>query len=319
MFTTVVGNYPKSPNLPRPARLRKAIADFDQGKITREDLARVADDVTTEVIREQEEAGLDLITDGKIRWEDEQTYLMSRLTGVSINGLIRYFDSNTYYRQPIVEGPVRWTGPITVRDYQYAASHSATPVKAALTGPYTLARLSANRSDQSFQSIVTQLAEALNQEARALEAAGCNFIQFDEPAIARSKGDWEFFASVMPRLAEGLKAKRALYIYFGDVEGLYPQVLDLPFELIGLDFVQGARNWQLLSKAPFTKELGLGIVDARNTKLETADDLRRLVTQASQWVSSGKIQVSPTSGLEFLPRERAQEKLANMVAALKGM
>src|SRR3989304_3339171 len=102
MRTTGVGGYPKIPNRPRPARLRAAIARLDRGEITPEELAQVEDEVTIEVIQEQVEAGLDLISDGQVRWEDDQTHIMRRLAGVEIGGLQRYLDTNTYYRQPEV-------------------------------------------------------------------------------------------------------------------------------------------------------------------------------------------------------------------------
>ena len=108
MQTTAVGSYPKIPNRPRPARLRQAYARLDRGDITPEELAQVEDEVSVEVIQEQVEAGLDLITDGQVRWEDDQTHIMRRLTGVEIGGLQRYLDTNTYYRQPEVVGPLRW-------------------------------------------------------------------------------------------------------------------------------------------------------------------------------------------------------------------
>src|SRR3989304_5193821 len=111
MKTTVVGSYPKIPNRPRPARLRQAIARLDRGEITPEELARVQDEVTIEVIREQIEAGLDLIADGQVRWDDDQTYVARGLEGFDIGGLVRYFDTNTYYRQPPVPGPVGWREP----------------------------------------------------------------------------------------------------------------------------------------------------------------------------------------------------------------
>lgn len=319
MITTVVGNYPKTPNLPRPARLRKAISDYDAGKITESELHRIEDQVTLEVIDEQVRAGLDLITDGKIRWEDEQTYLARKLTGFNITGLLRYFDSNTYYRQPVCEGRVQWTQPITVRDYGFAAEHSSKPIKAALTGPYTLARLSQNSYYFTFQEFVIALADALNCEARALQEAGCQFIQFDEPAILRHKEDWDIFGRAMHFATRGLNVKTALYTYFGDVSGIYPQILALPFDVIGLDFCQGAANWDVLagSKAKFNKELGFGIVNARNTKLETRRELHDALDRISQYVSPDRVYVNPTSGLEFLPRERAQEKLSNMVRAVE--
>jgi 5-methyltetrahydropteroyltriglutamate--homocysteine methyltransferase len=317
LITTAIGNYPKTPNLPRPAKLRRAIADFDAGKITHEELKQVADQVTVEVIAEQVQAGLDLVTDGKIRWEDEQTYLAKGLKGFSISGLIRYFDSNTYFRQPVCESAVEWTHPITVSDYEFAAKHSSKPVKATLTGPYTLARLSANKHYPSLEAFVLALAEALNQEARALERAGASFIQFDEPAIVKHKDDWAMFEKAVRRLTDGLKAKLALVTYFGDVGGLYPQILTLPFQVIGLDFVQGAMNWDVLKTAPFTKELGFGIVNARNTKLETKLELHRAFEKIARIIALDKVYVNPTCGLEFLPRERALEKLANLVAAVE--
>jgi 5-methyltetrahydropteroyltriglutamate--homocysteine methyltransferase len=309
MIATVVGSYPKVPNKPRPARLRNAINKLDRGAITREELAQVADEVTIEVLQEQADAGLDLITDGQIRWEDEQTYIARGLKGVSINGLIRWFDSNMYYRQPVIEADVAWREPITVRDYTFAVEHSAKPVKAVLTGPYTLARLSVDRHYQSVEALAGAFAEALNQEAKALEAAGATSIQFNEPAILQHKDDYTAFAASCARVVDGLSAETALYLYFGDVEGIYPQILDLPFDLIGLDFVMGAKNEALLKRTPFTKKLGLGIIDARNTRLEQPQDIAERIKRLGDGIDPDNIHVSPSAGLEFLPREVAQEKL----------
>src|SRR3989337_3667906 len=110
MQTTVVGNYPKIPTRPRPARLRQAINRRDRGEITNEELARVGDEVTVEVIREQIDAGLDIVTDGQVRWDDDQTYVTRGLAGIEIGSMERYLDTNTYYRQPEVIGPVGWKG-----------------------------------------------------------------------------------------------------------------------------------------------------------------------------------------------------------------
>ena len=89
MLTTVVGNYPKTPDRPRPPKLRSAIARFDRGEIAADELRRVEDEVTVEVIQEQAQAGLDIITDGQIRWGDDQTYFARRMAGFSISRLIR--------------------------------------------------------------------------------------------------------------------------------------------------------------------------------------------------------------------------------------
>jgi 5-methyltetrahydropteroyltriglutamate--homocysteine methyltransferase len=317
MIATVVGSYPKIPNRPRPARLRRAISRFDRGEIGREDLDRVEDEVTIEVLEEQAEAGLDLLTDGQIRWDDEQTYLARGLSGVSLGGLIRWFDTNMYYRQPVVEGAVSWREPITVQDFTFATEHSDKPVKAVLTGPYTLARLSVDRHYGSVEALATSLAEALNQEARALQGAGPTFIQFNEPAILQHRDDFASFANVCDRLVDGLTTETALHLYFGDADGIYPQILDLPFDLIGLDFVMGAANESLLRRTPFTKKLGLGIVDARNTRLESPEQIAERIRRLGDGVAPDEIHVSPSAGLEFLPREVAQEKLRRLAEGVR--
>src|SRR5688572_15970280 len=102
MNTSVVGNYPKVPSLSGGPNLRTAIARYDQGQITADDLAKIADEATQDALADQERAGVDVVTDGHIRWEDEITYFARGLNNVTLNGLLRWFDSNTYYRQPVV-------------------------------------------------------------------------------------------------------------------------------------------------------------------------------------------------------------------------
>ncbi|MGH8104286.1 MAG: hypothetical protein ACREJQ_07190, partial [bacterium] len=316
MITTVVGDYPKTPNLPRPAKLRRAIMRHQKGEISSKDFAQVEDEVTLEVIQEQTDAGLDLITDGHIRREDPQTYFAARLGGFEIDGLIRYFDTNTYYRQPVAKGPVSWKMPISTRDWEFAKKNSPKPVKAVVIGPYTLAKQSKNEEYRDLDSFVMSCAEALSMECQALAAAGCRHIQLDEPAILRNKQDFRIFFKAVDMTFWGINhVKKAVYTYFGDVSDIYPEILNLPVDIIGLDFVQGGKNCEVVRTAPFHKELGFGIVDARNTKLEKPDDLRKAVDKILKVVPADRLHVNPSCGLEFLPRERAQEKLANMVKA----
>ncbi len=317
MIATVVGSYPKIPNKPRPARLRNAINKLDRGQITPEELAQVADEVTIEVLQEQADAGLDLVTDGQIRWDDEQTYLARGLDGVSISGLIRWFDTNMYYRQPAIESDISWREPITLRDYSFAVEHSTKPVKAVLTGPYTMARLSVDHHYHSVDALALAFAEALNQEARALQDAGASLIQINEPAILQFKDDYTAFAAACSRVTQDLTCEKALYLYFGDAEGIYPQILDLPFDLIGLDFVMGPQNEALLKRSPFTKKLGLGIIDARNTRLESPAGIADKIRTLGDGIDPDRIHVSPSAGLEFLPREVAQEKLLRLAKGVR--
>ncbi len=317
MIATAVGNYPKTPAPPGEPKLRRAIAKFERGEIDRGELERVEGEVTKDVLAEQVKAGLDLLTDGQIRWEDGQTYFARKLSGFSIDGLIRYFDTNTYYRQPVVKGKVKWKGPIGLKDYRFAQKEGERPVKPVITGPYTLARLSQNRGYHSFEELVMDLASALNQEALSLQEADSPWIQFDEPAILKHKEDFPLFERAMEILTSGLRVKTSLYTWFGDIEGLSPRFFQLPFDLFGLDLVRGQRSLKLIDEVPKGKGLGLGIVDARNTKLESERELVELIKRVSQIVPPERLHINPSCGLEYLPRERTYQKLVLMAQAVR--
>ncbi len=319
MLTTIVGNYPKIPDLPAPGKWRSAVERFQKGELTEEGLREVEDEVTQEALRDQLDAGIDLVTDGQIRWEDGQTYFARRLRGFSLNGLQRYFDTNVYFRQPVAEADVAWVAPIVVRDFEFARAHSAKPVKPVVTGPFTLAKLSHNTHYASFREFALALARALNAELRALEAARAQILQVDEPALCQHKRDYALFADVMRVLTDGVHAKKVLCTYFGDVGGIYPQLLDLPFEVIGLDFVAGYRNWDVLRQAPFTKELAFGILDARNTRLEPVDEVAAAIRRISEVVPPNRLTISPNAGLEFLPHRVAKQKLQILADAARAV
>lgn len=309
MKTTVVGSYPKIPDPPAPGRWRTSVERLQRGEITPEELHRVEDEVTTEVLAEMTQAGIDVVTDGQIRWEDGQTYFARRLGGFTLNGLQRYFDTNVYYRQPVSEGEVTWPGPISVADYTFASARSPHPVKPVVTGPFTLAVLSRDEFYGNLDQFVMALASALNQELKALAGAGAAVIQVDEPGLLVRRDRFPLFRRAMEVLWEGVDAERALYTYFGHIDGLYPALLDIPVDTLGLDFIAGARNWEVLRRAKFTKALGLGILDARNTKMETPGMVAEACRRATAIVPASALHVGPSAGLEFLPRHVARRKL----------
>jgi 5-methyltetrahydropteroyltriglutamate--homocysteine methyltransferase len=313
VITTVIGSYPKIPDLPAPGKWRSAVEKFQKGQLDAAGLLAVEDEVTREAIADQVEAGVDLITDGQIRWEDGQTHFARKLRGFSINGLQRYFDTNVYFREPVADGPVEWTGPITVDEFTFARSHSVKPVKAVVTGPFTLASLSRNAHYPSQEAYVAALAQALNAELRALTAAGAEVLQVDEPALCQHKDAYGLFAAAMRTLLDGVKAKTILCTYFGDVGGVYPQLLELPFDVLGLDFVAGHRNWDVIRSARFTKELQFGLLDARNTRVETTEEIVSAVRRMAEIVPLERVTLAPSAGLEFLPHGVARKKLRALV------
>jgi 5-methyltetrahydropteroyltriglutamate--homocysteine methyltransferase len=121
------------------------------------------------------------------------------------------------------------------------------------------------------------------------------------------------FRELTSAITEGVNAQKILCIYFGDVGGLYPQILSLPFDVIGLDFVAGYRNWEVVKQAPFSKGLMFGILDARNTRMETVDEVVTAIRRITDVVPPERLMVSPSAGLEFLPHGVARRKLQVLV------
>jgi 5-methyltetrahydropteroyltriglutamate--homocysteine methyltransferase len=313
MQTTVVGAYPKIPNRPRPAKLRVAINKRDRGEITSEELARIEDDVTIEVIAEQIEAGVDVVTDGQIRWDDDQTYVPRKMRGVEIGGLQRYLDTNTYYRQPEVVGAISLDESVTVRDYTFAAENSSRPVKAILPGPVTLGTLSLDKHYNNREKLVMAFAEALKSEVQALAAAGAKMIQVNDPMIAVRKEDGALAAKALAAMLDGVDAETGVYTWFAGTYGILPALLDSPVDVIGLDFVWGKDNWEALKDVRFEKKLGFGIVDGRNTRLESENEIADAVKRVSEFVPQERLYVNPSCDLEYVPRETAFAKLKRMV------
>ena len=314
MLTTVVGHYPKIPNRPRPARLRQAIARYERGEISRQELARIEDEVTIEVIQEQVEAGIDIVTDGQIRWEDDQTYIARRLSGFNINGLVLYLDTNTYFRQPVVVGEIEHRETFLVHDWRFAQEHSPRPVKAIVTGPITLARLSQDEHYRDHGRLVIALAEALAPEVRALAEAGAPIVQVNEPLILWHPEDLPLLRRALQIMLDGVTCETALYTWFGSIERVYPQLLELPVTTIGIDLVSQPRNWQVLGQHTFPtdRKLGAGIVDGRNTRLESVEEIVAAVRHLTRIVPPDRLYLNPSCGLEYLPREVAQDKLRRL-------
>ncbi|MFH1857849.1 MAG: hypothetical protein ABH845_02965 [Candidatus Omnitrophota bacterium] len=315
ILTTVAGNYPKIGEGIASSNLRQAIHQHDLKRITDEDLEKVCQENTLRVIREQEALGLDILTDGQLRWEDIVTPLASGIPGFQINGLTRFFNNNVYYRQPVVAEKLAWKSPVTVATYRFAKSHAKCPLKAVLPGPFTFAALSADNVYHDEKILVLTLGELLNREAKALEAAGAPIIQFDEPAIVFHKDKIRLAVEGLSKAMKGLKAKKSIRTYFGDAEGILDSLLDTEADILGLDFVSTDGNQRLLAKRKISKELEAGCIDARNTKLEELRTLEEQIRKLSE--KTPQLYVSPNCGLEFLPYASVAPKLSRMVQAVK--
>ncbi len=312
--TTVVGSYPRIGDTHAEQGLRRTIARFDTGEATAADVRAAERETVRSVLREQNAAGLDVVTDGQVSWHDSQSHVAGAFEGVEIEGLVRYFDTNTYYRQPTVTGTVRWKGPFLLDDWHFAQDASKAPVKAVLTGPVTLASLALDRHYGKKRALATDLALALAEEVAQLRSAGVEYLQVDEPILTRNPQDLSLVADTLEVLAARKgAAELTLVTYFGDVARIYRDLLGLPADVIGLDLVQGERTWPQIAKHGSEKPLALGVVDARNTKLEDPAALAARVAELRDSVDLERSYLSLSNGLEFLPRETARRKLSLVV------
>src|SRR5579862_8779796 len=276
LFLSSTGSYPRIGDSPDLQALRRTIAALDRGERSHADLLDVQNEVTRHVIAEQVKAGLDVVTDGLIRWYDPISHLAGKLDNIEIKGLVRFFDTDTYFRQPVFVGAPVKRGHLVAGEYSFARNalgHLPTPqgkagklsVKPVLTGPYTLGKFSsgeqsANGPDESFTSLeacVQAYTEILASEFEPLSQAGAELIQIDEPAAIKYPNDWAIFEASLVSLVlardkikkSGRKLELALYVYFHDCASLYEKLLNLPVDIVGLDFTYSPKLVDLVASA----------------------------------------------------------------------
>lgn len=321
MKTTVVGSYPKIWEARAGTKLIGSISKHQRGIMPNGKLCKSFDEVTKHVIEEQESIGIDIITDGQIRWEDIVTPFAKDISGFKINGLNRFFDNNVYYRRPIVTKRLSNSKDLIIDEARFAKKCvKKSKLKSVLCGPYTFTRLSENKFYKNRNKLMFDIANILNKEALKLESIGIQYIQLDEPSLGcEPQDDIRCIAEAIDIVFDGIgAAKKAVYIYFGSSKKILPKLLRCNIDILGLDALSDNVDIiKLLKGADFTKGLGLGCVDARNTKLESVGALKRLFDRVSKVVLPDRIYVSPNCGLEFLPHDKAVIKLKNMVRAVK--
>ncbi len=315
LLSASTSSYPRIGDRPEQQQHRQAYAQHERGGISDEEFERVQDEVTRGVIEEQVRAGLDVVTDGQVRWHDPISHFVRKLEGCEINGLLRFFDTNFYFRQPIIRGKLVKHESVLKREFTFARGISKS-VKPVVTGPYTLARLSINRRGDGFQPLVDEFASVISQEVRDLAEAGAELIQIDEPAILKNPTDFQVFEKIIQKIvAEKGDARVALYMYFGDAMPLYQKLLKLPVDVLGLDFTYSPKLPDAIARFGCDKELGVGLIDGRNTRLERENEVMNVLKLILPAIKSKCVYLNPSCGLgDYLSREVAFKKIQNMAS-----
>ena len=257
------------------------------------------------------------MTDGQIRWDDLVSPIARGLEGFEIGALNRWFNNNVLYRRPILhKGPV-WKGPILAEQYRFAKRTAAKPVKAVLPGPYTFGIVSEDRCYRKLRPFVLKMAEILNQEAKALAQAGAPLVQFDEPAIGFGNTDTKLAVEALNIAARDVGTKTAVSTYFGTLDGALNALMRSAVDVIGVDVVSDPKMLNVLKRTKITKELAVGCLDARNTKLESVAELHAIFRAVRKLAPRGGLYVNPNCGLEFLPHTQALAKVKRLVEAAR--
>jgi 5-methyltetrahydropteroyltriglutamate--homocysteine methyltransferase len=277
--------------------------------MTNEELLDLERQATKEWIVAQEELGIDILVDGEMYRGDMATYFAENMEGFAISGLVRSY-GNRYYRKPVAIAEVRRPESITVDWWRYAQSLTDKPVKGMLTGPYTMADWSFNDYYRDREAFILAMAEVIHQEAKDLDDAGCKYIQIDEPAFSTRLDEIEVFIKAMGIVTKGLKAYTLTHICYGDFAKVYPRMLDIPVDQIDLELANSGYDLiDLFRKHPFTKDIGLGVVDVHTHVIEPVAQVKDNIRRALEVMRPEQIYVDPDCGLKTRTPEEAKAKL----------
>ncbi|MDP9343656.1 MAG: methionine synthase [Actinomycetota bacterium] len=311
LWTTQVGS------LPKPDHILAARTDFARGRISREELTALEREATADWIRFQDEIGMDVIVDGEQYRGDMVAFFAEELPGFTQGGLVRSY-GNRYYRKPVATGEIVREHPITLDWWRFAQSLTDRPVKGMLTGPYTICDWSFNEFYDTREDLVMALAEVIHQEALDLQAAGAKYIQIDEPAVSTRMDELDLAIKALGVATEGLEVHTITHICYGDFHNAYPKMLDLPVDQLDLELANS--NYDLLEafrEYPFTKSIGLGVVDSHSHRIESVDEVVAGIRRSLEVIPPERMFVDPDCGLKTRTVEEAKAKLRVVVEATR--
>jgi len=325
--TTLVGSYPQ----PEWLIDRKKLAGRFPPRVRAKELWRIAEpflaeaqeDATLLAIRAQEEAGLDIITDGEIRRESYSNRFATALEGVDIDNPGTALDRSGHPNPvPRIVRKIRRTRAVEVEDLKFLRAHTKKPVKMTVPGPFTMSQQAQNDFYKSEEDAAMAYAAAVNEEIRDLFAAGADIVQIDEPYMqARPEKARVFGLKALNRALEGVTGTTAVHICFGYAAVIHQRPSGYSFltELAGcgcrqvsIETAQSKLDCAVLEHLP-GKKIILGVIDLNDMTVETPARVAARIRRALSHVAAGDVVVAPDCGMKYLPREVAFGKMKAMV------
>jgi len=325
--TTLVGSYPQPDWLidrdklahQMPPRVRAQ----SLWRVAPEWLEQAQDDATLLAIRDQERAGLDILTDGEMRRESYSNRFATALDGIDLDNPGEIVSrSGRSISVPRVVGRIRRKHAVQVRDVQFLRANTDRKIKITVPGPFTMSQQAQNEFYGSVEEMALDYAGAVNAEILDLFAAGADVVQIDEPWMeAQPDKARDYGLATLGRALEGAAGTTALHICFGYaalVAGRPAQYSFLkelegsPVRQISIETAQSGLDCSVLAKLP-SKTILLGALDLSTHAVETPEIVAARIRRALPYVDAKRLVIAPDCGLKYLPREAAFGKMKAMV------
>jgi 5-methyltetrahydropteroyltriglutamate--homocysteine methyltransferase len=328
--TTLVGSYPQPHWLIDRARLSKMVPRVrmdDLWRFSGAELQQKQDEATLLVIKDQQRAGLDIVSDGEQRRESYSNRFATALAGVDTEN-----PGTTINRMgkpipvPRVAGKIGREAPILLRDLQFLRANTAKPVKMTIPGPFTMSKQAQNDFYASDEEMALDFGAAVNAEIKDLFAAGADVVQIDEPWMQQHPNAARAYGlKALDRALDGLAGTVVVHLCFGYAAVVHDKPTGYSFlpELeaskasqISIEAAQPKLDLSVLAKLP-SKQIMLGVIDLSDTVIESPETVAAHIRKALPYVAAERLVIAPDCGMKYLSREIAFGKMQAMVEGAK--
>ena len=327
--TSLVGSYPQPEWLiDRPRlgdRFPPRVRATELWRVDPAFLEQAQRDASLLAIRAQEDAGLDIITDGEIGRESYSNAFATALDGVDIDNPGTALDRSGHPNPvPRIVGPIRRRRPVEVADVKFLRAHTDRTIKITVPGPFTMSQQAQNDYYPSAEAAALGYAEAVNAEVADLFAAGADIVQLDEPYLqARPEAARQYGVRALNRALDGITGTTAVHLCFGYAAIIHerpsgysflPELTECSADQVSIETAQSGLDCSVLKELP-GQTIILGVLDLGDPAVETADQVADRVRRALPYLPAERIILAPDCGMKYLPRDAAFGKLVAMTAA----
>jgi 5-methyltetrahydropteroyltriglutamate--homocysteine methyltransferase len=327
--TSLVGSYPQPDWLIDRERLRHRfpprVRARELWRVDPEHLAEAQRDATLLAIRAQEQAGLDILTDGEMCRESYSNRFATALDGVDIDNPGTALDRSGHPNPvPRVTGDIKRRHPVEVADIAFLRANTDRTIKITVPGPFTMAQQAQNDYYGSTEDLALAYATVVNEEVKDLFAAGADIVQLDEPYLqARPEEARRYGVAAINKALAGVTGTTAVHLCFGYAAIIHdrpsgysflPELAAATCDQVSIETAQSGLDCSVLA-ALDGKTVILGVLNLGDETVETAGEVAARVRRALPYVSPERLVLAPDCGMKYLPRDSAFGKLAAMTQA----